>query len=92
MDNPGFWSKFKTIGSEAFHNFKFPKNYTLTIPNNIRKIDRFAFAKSTGLVSINLPNTIKELPGACFAFSRDLESVKLPRGHNLYPKRFVSWL
>lgn len=86
LDNPDFWSKFKTIGSDAFYNFKFPKNYTLTIPNNIRKIDRFAFAKSTGLVSINLPNTIKELPGACFAFSRDLESVKLPRGITYIPK------
>lgn len=68
--------KVKSIKKEAFRRNSIIK--TLTIPNNVDKLQAAQFYGCTSLASVVLPKGIKEIPDSCFLGCSNLTSFLVP--------------
>ena len=74
IDN--FRTDYLTTMKQMFSNCQ---NLTsITIPESVTSIGRYAFCKCSGLTSVNIPNSITEIGSCIFYHCSGLTSVSIP--------------
>ena len=60
--------------------FSFEENLkTITIPNSVTRIEKYAFSQSPSLIGVTIPNSVTNIGDYAFAYS-NLNSIVLPSG------------
>jgi len=64
---------------------------SVTIPNSVTSIGKYAFWGCDGLTSVTIPNSVTSIGASAFAYCRRLTSVTIPSGiTSIEPKTFYA--
>lgn len=70
---------YDTINS---YTYKFKK---ITLPEGLKKIERYAFAENETLVEVVVPESLQSFGYCAFLWSRNLEKINIPDGIEILP-------
>ncbi|MCH5307863.1 MAG: leucine-rich repeat domain-containing protein, partial [Prevotella sp.] len=71
------------IGSSAFRGCI----TSLSIPNNVKHIEGYAFSDCTGLTEVTIPNSVTYIGGSAFSGCSGLTSIIVEDGNTVYDSR-----
>lgn len=63
----------------------------ITLPNNIKLIEKNAFSDCTSLKIINIPNGVEKIGETAFSYCRNIESIIIPYNTIISYRAFYGW-